>query len=279
MLGIEAVVMEVFRLVADDSRAVSLLRIDRISMSAAVRDGIADELGRRVQFFMFIEVDRVVVIAAVNLSGPGLSHRIVPNDYSRRSSAVFSIRVEIDPVSAGAFERETVDDDVTFLVRVRRRVHPVYPHRRLDRVLRGIGAVRQPQVQIRGSRIPIPASGGHRSRRTQSGLRTRLPRQAACARQTPARAAIDVNVVGLRAARVINRRVVRDPSLDDIAATDERRRAAAISRESDGTTRRPAVLRFQGLAPYFGAPKINRVPGGERYRINFSDRKPRTGGT
>src|SRR5580704_1647648 len=122
MLAIEAVVIEVLGPVADDSRAVGHLRIDRVTMSAAIRDAIVYELRRRVQFDMLIEVDCVVVLASIYLPGPGLPHGIIANDYSNRPLSAFGIRVEVDPVPAGAFERETIDDDVTLLARVGSRV-------------------------------------------------------------------------------------------------------------------------------------------------------------
>src|SRR5260370_14044371 len=104
MLGIEAIVIEMFRVIADDPRAIGLLRIDRVTMSAAVRDRIVDKLGRRFQLHTFSEMDRVVVFTAVNPSRPSLSHGIVSNDYSNRPASIFRIRIEVHPVSADALQ-------------------------------------------------------------------------------------------------------------------------------------------------------------------------------
>src|SRR5260370_35532769 len=102
MLGIEAIVIEMFRVIADDPRAIGLLRIDRVTMSAAVRDCVVDKLGRRFQLHTFSEMNRVVVFTAVNPSCPSLYHRIVSNDYSNRPGSLFGIRIEVHPVPPGA---------------------------------------------------------------------------------------------------------------------------------------------------------------------------------
>src|SRR5260370_15185523 len=115
MLGIEAIVIEMFRVIADDPRAIGLLRIDRVTMSPAVRDCVVDKLGRRFQLHTFSEMDRVVVFTAVNPPSPGLSNSIVSNDYSNLPVSIFRIRIEVDPVSADAFEYEPVDDNIPLL--------------------------------------------------------------------------------------------------------------------------------------------------------------------
>src|SRR5271166_158628 len=167
MLGVETAVIEVFGPVADDLSAIGVLQIDRVTVSATVLNGVVDELRRGSQFDVFAEVDCVVVFAAVDLTRPSLSHRVVSNDYPDGTSAAVAVREEVDSISAGALEYEPIDDHIALLACVRGHVHPVDSYRSLDRVGGGIGAVAQPNVEVRSGGVPVPASRLHRLYRTK----------------------------------------------------------------------------------------------------------------
>src|SRR5260370_25073227 len=104
MLGIEAIVIEMFRVIADDPRAIGLLRIDRVTMSPAVRDCVVDKLGLRFQLHTFSEMDRVVAFTAVNPPSPLLPNSIASHHYSNLPVPLFRIRIDTSRVSTCSFD-------------------------------------------------------------------------------------------------------------------------------------------------------------------------------